>query len=151
MGSITISEDLVTLLMISSNNRTAVFAFEGIGLVIPITESMKDPHQFPRVLTGVMMGIMVLFAGAGVLSYAAYGSAIQVRLYLVSFRGLIRYTDNILSLDGRLCQSTTIRSVRECFPTSLLTRHPPFNPSTIIPRRSNYGERSLLALGQILG
>lgn len=41
---------------------------------------MKDPHQFPRVLTGVMVGVMILFAGAGVLAYAAYGSAIQVRL-----------------------------------------------------------------------
>lgn len=63
--------------------RTAVFSFEGIGLVIPITESMKDPHQFPRVLTGVMLGVMVLFAGAGVLAYAAYGSAIQVSLNLL--------------------------------------------------------------------
>jgi len=60
--------------------RTAVFAFEGIGLVIPITESMKDPHKFPKVLSGVMVGIMVLFAGAGGLSYAAYGKDIQVSL-----------------------------------------------------------------------
>lgn len=40
---------------------------------------MKDPHQFPKVLTSVMVGVMILFAGAGVLAYAAYGSAIQVR------------------------------------------------------------------------
>lgn len=59
--------------------RTAVFSFEGIGLIIPITESMKDPHRFPRVLTGVMVGVMFLFAGGGALAYAAYGSAIQVR------------------------------------------------------------------------
>lgn len=58
--------------------RTAVFSFEGIGLVIPITESMKEPHRFPRVLTGVMVGVMVLFAGGGALAYAAYGSKIQV-------------------------------------------------------------------------
>ncbi|KAL8280932.1 hypothetical protein RQP46_006611 [Phenoliferia psychrophenolica] len=61
---------------------TAVFSFEGIGLVIPITESMKDPHQFPRVLTGVMVGVMILFAGAGVLAYAAYGSAIQTVVFV---------------------------------------------------------------------
>ncbi|CED83639.1 vacuolar amino acid transporter 3 [Phaffia rhodozyma] len=53
---------------------TSVFAFEGIGLVIPITESMKEPEKFPRVLTGVMIGISILFAGFGVLSYGAYGS-----------------------------------------------------------------------------
>ncbi|KAL7424323.1 hypothetical protein Q5752_000005 [Cryptotrichosporon argae] len=56
---------------------TAVFAFEGIGLVIPITESMKEPQKFPRALSGVMAVIAVLFAGFGVLGYAAYGSDIQ--------------------------------------------------------------------------
>jgi hypothetical protein len=51
---------------------TAVFSFEGIGLVrvtpyanfvdvnhiqrqvIPITDAMREPHKFPAVLTGVM-------------------------------------------------------------------------------------------------
>lgn len=55
-----------------------MFSFEGIGLVIPITESMKDPHKFPKVLSGVMVGIMFLFAGGGALSYLAYGKDIQV-------------------------------------------------------------------------
>lgn len=56
---------------------TAVFAFEGIGLVIPITESMKQPEKFPKVLTGVMVGLTFLFAGAGALGYAAFGSDVQ--------------------------------------------------------------------------
>lgn len=56
---------------------TAVFSFEGIGLVIPVTEAMKEPTKFPKVLSGVMVGVMILFAGAGVLAYAAYGSDIQ--------------------------------------------------------------------------
>uniref|UniRef100_V5EQL7 Amino acid transporter n=2 Tax=Kalmanozyma brasiliensis (strain GHG001) TaxID=1365824 RepID=V5EQL7_KALBG len=56
---------------------TAVFTFEGIGLVIPITESMKEPEKFPRALTGVMAFVMVLFASAGALSYMAFGSEIQ--------------------------------------------------------------------------
>ncbi|WVQ66001.1 uncharacterized protein L199_004179 [Kwoniella botswanensis] len=56
---------------------TAVFAFEGIGLVIPITESMREPEKFPRLLSIVMFVVAVLFAGAGVSSYAAYGSDIQ--------------------------------------------------------------------------
>ena len=61
---------------------TAVFSFEGIGLVIPITESMADPHKFPKVLTGVMVGVMVLFAGAGALAYAAFGSSIQTVVFV---------------------------------------------------------------------
>jgi len=28
---------------------------EGIGLVIPITDAMKEPRKFPKVLTGVMI------------------------------------------------------------------------------------------------
>ncbi|KZP00585.1 hypothetical protein CALVIDRAFT_476008 [Calocera viscosa TUFC12733] len=56
---------------------TAVFSFEGIGLVIPITESMREPRKFPRVLTGVMIFLMFLFGGGGALAYAAYGKDIQ--------------------------------------------------------------------------
>lgn len=56
---------------------TAVFTFEGIGLVIPITESMKEPQKFPKVLSYVMVGITVLFASAGALGYGAFGSDIQ--------------------------------------------------------------------------
>lgn len=45
--------------------RTAVFSFEGVGLVIPITEAMKEPERFPGVLSGVMIAVAVLFGGAG--------------------------------------------------------------------------------------
>jgi proton-coupled amino acid transporter len=53
---------------------TAIFTFEGIGLIIPIQTSMKDPKKFPGVLAGVMVIITVIFVSAGALSYAAYGS-----------------------------------------------------------------------------
>ncbi|TFY78598.1 hypothetical protein EWM64_g5412 [Hericium alpestre] len=56
---------------------TAVFSFEGIGLVIPITDSMREPHKFPAVLSGVMIFLLVLFGGAGCLSYLAFGPAIK--------------------------------------------------------------------------
>lgn len=53
---------------------TAVFTFEGVGLVIPITESMKEPERFPKALAGVMLVVMVLFTSSGALSYMAFGS-----------------------------------------------------------------------------
>ncbi|KAH7106249.1 transmembrane amino acid transporter protein-domain-containing protein [Auriculariales sp. MPI-PUGE-AT-0066] len=56
---------------------TAVFSFEGIGLVIPITDAMAEPEKFPRALIGVMFFLTFLFGGAGVLSYAAFGSDVQ--------------------------------------------------------------------------
>lgn len=56
---------------------TAVFSFEGIGLVIPISDAMRDPSRFPGVLTSVMIFLTFLFGGAGALAYAAFGSEIQ--------------------------------------------------------------------------
>ena len=56
---------------------TAAFAFEGIGLVIPIQESMIRPEKFKFVLTSVMIILILVFTSIGALSYAAYGSAVK--------------------------------------------------------------------------
>ena len=61
---------------------TAIFTFEGIGLIIPIQESMKRPQKFPPVLAGVMILITVVFLSMGALSYAAYGSSTQTVVIL---------------------------------------------------------------------
>ncbi|KAI6904136.1 vacuolar amino acid transporter 3 [Hortaea werneckii] len=52
---------------------TAIFTFEGIGLIIPIQSGMKEPKKFPKVLAIVMVIISVIFISAGAFSYAAYG------------------------------------------------------------------------------
>ncbi|KAI6108016.1 amino acid transporter [Pisolithus sp. B1] len=56
---------------------TAVFSFEGVGLVIPITDAMREPHKFPRALTGVMIGTLFLFGGAGALAYLTFGKEVK--------------------------------------------------------------------------
>lgn len=76
------SEGLADVVMFNSKTfplfiGTAVFTFEGIGLIIPITESMKEPERFPPALAGVMVGVMALFATSGALSYMAFGSKVQ--------------------------------------------------------------------------
>ena len=67
-----------------------------LSQIIPITDAMREPHKFPKVLTGVMIGLIcqytspstrvlcfdartlaVLFGGAGVLAYMTFGSEIQ--------------------------------------------------------------------------
>jgi proton-coupled amino acid transporter len=53
---------------------TAIFTFEGIGLIIPIQGSMKDPAKFPKVLASVMTIVSICMISIGALSYAAYGS-----------------------------------------------------------------------------
>ncbi|EXF73675.1 transmembrane amino acid transporter [Colletotrichum fioriniae PJ7] len=61
---------------------TAIFTFEGIGLIIPIQESMKNPSKFPRVMLAVMIIISVIFIGMGAISYAAYGSKTETVVLL---------------------------------------------------------------------
>jgi len=54
---------------------TAVYSYEGIGLVIPITEAMREPHKFPRVLTITLVTVTALFITAGILGYVTFGPA----------------------------------------------------------------------------
>lgn len=61
---------------------TAIFTFEGIGLIIPIQSSMKHPAKFPRVLAIVMVVITVIFVSMGALSYAAFGSKTKTVIIL---------------------------------------------------------------------
>jgi proton-coupled amino acid transporter len=61
---------------------TAVFTYEGIGLVIPIVEGMREPEKFPRVLS-LTMGLMTaIFVSMGVLSYAAFGEEVETVVLL---------------------------------------------------------------------
>ncbi|KAF1335939.1 Amino acid/auxin permease, partial [Globisporangium splendens] len=52
---------------------TAVYSFEGIGLILPIQNEMKDPHLFPRVLALCMLLILLLFLVIGELPTIAFG------------------------------------------------------------------------------
>ncbi|KAF3481625.1 vacuolar amino acid transporter 3 [Arthroderma uncinatum] len=61
---------------------TAIFTFEGIGLIIPIQESMKRPEKFPGVLALVMVVITVVFLSMGVVGYATFGSATETVVIL---------------------------------------------------------------------
>ncbi|KAI8076783.1 transmembrane amino acid transporter protein-domain-containing protein [Halteromyces radiatus] len=61
---------------------TAVFTFEGVGLIIPITESMKDPKQFPKVLSGTMIGLAAVFLAVGSISYLTFGKNVQTVILL---------------------------------------------------------------------
>lgn len=61
---------------------TAIFTFEGVGLIIPIQESMKHPEKFPRALLLVMVIITVLFTVMGAISYAAFGSKTETVVLL---------------------------------------------------------------------
>ena len=61
---------------------TAIFTFEGIGLIVPIQESMRNPSNFPPVLAMVMVIITIIFTSSGFLGYAAFGSATKTVVLL---------------------------------------------------------------------
>lgn len=52
----------------------SIFTFEGIGLILPIQQSMKKPHQFEPLLAIVMVLITIIFTSVGALCYATFGS-----------------------------------------------------------------------------
>ncbi|KAE8672755.1 Amino acid transporter ANTL2 [Hibiscus syriacus] len=52
----------------------AVYAFEGIGMVLPIESEMKEPSKFGKILA-LSMGLISLIYGAfGALGYLAFGT-----------------------------------------------------------------------------
>lgn len=53
---------------------TAVYSFEGIGLILPIQNEMREPDRFPRVLAACMLAILVLFLLLGEIPTIAFGS-----------------------------------------------------------------------------
>lgn len=57
---------------------SAIFTFEGIGLILPIQSSMAHPEAFPRLLYMVMGIITVIFTSIGVLCYATFGDSTKV-------------------------------------------------------------------------
>jgi proton-coupled amino acid transporter len=87
-GALTIFEDGVADIKLFNSKSwtlfigTAIFTYEGIGLIIPIQESMKRPHQFRPVLAGVMVGITLVFVSIGALLYSAYGSSVETVIIL---------------------------------------------------------------------
>jgi len=52
---------------------TSVYSFEGIGLAIPIRESMLRPEDFGKVMTGSVAIVAAILASVGLSGYLAWG------------------------------------------------------------------------------
>ncbi|KAH3684670.1 hypothetical protein WICPIJ_004357 [Wickerhamomyces pijperi] len=61
---------------------TAIFTYEGVGLLIPIQEAMKEPSKFPKLLFWVMFASTVVFISAGAVGYLAFGASTETVILL---------------------------------------------------------------------
>jgi proton-coupled amino acid transporter len=59
---------------------SAIFTFEGIGLILPIQSSMKQPEHFSKLLYLIMFIITLIFASIGALCYATFGEFTQIQI-----------------------------------------------------------------------
>ena len=59
---------------------SAIFTFEGIGLILPIQSSMAQPEKFSRLLYIVMVIITIIFTSIGALCYATFGDYTWVEI-----------------------------------------------------------------------
>jgi proton-coupled amino acid transporter len=59
---------------------SAIFTFEGIGLILPIQSSMKKPEHFSKLLYFVMFLITVIFTSVGALCYATFGDDTKIQV-----------------------------------------------------------------------
>lgn len=109
---------------------TAIFTFEGVGLIIPIQESMKHPEKFAGVLGAVMIIITVLMTSIGALSYAAYGSATKtvVILNLPQDSKMVNVVQVLYSLAILLSTPLQLFPAIRILETELFTRSGKYNP-----------------------
>lgn len=109
---------------------TAIFTYEGIGLIIPIQESMKHPQQFAGVLAGVMVVITLIFLSAGALGYAAYGSATKtvVILNLPQDNKFVNVVQFLYSLAILLSTPLQLFPAIRIMENGLFTRSGKYNP-----------------------
>lgn len=62
---------------------TVIFSMEGIGVVMPVENSMKKPHHFlgcPGVLNTAMSVIVSLYAIIGFFGYVKYGETVHASI-----------------------------------------------------------------------
>ncbi|KAK6821052.1 vacuolar amino acid transporter 5 [Apiospora arundinis] len=74
---------------------SAIFTFEGIGLILPIQSSMAKPAKFEYLLGAIMLIITIIFTSVGALCYATFGEHTGIEI-------INNYPQTISLLAGRL-------------------------------------------------
>ena len=51
---------------------TWVFAFEGVGIVLPVKDTCRNPKQYRMILTLMLAFVAILLIGFGLINYMSY-------------------------------------------------------------------------------
>jgi len=60
--------------------RSVIFAFEGIGLVIPVQSSMREPQEFEKLLFIVLFIITIIFTTVKALNYVSFENSVKTEI-----------------------------------------------------------------------
>ncbi|KAI9013829.1 transmembrane amino acid transporter protein-domain-containing protein [Phycomyces nitens] len=104
---------------------TAVFAFEGVGMIVPVVEGMKRPERFPFVLNVAMAIITAFFVLTGTIGYLAFGDQTKA---------------NVVSNIPQSPLSMTVQIVYAC--AMMLSSPFMLYPAILIIDKGIFGERS---------
>lgn len=104
----------------------AIFAFEGIGLIIPIQESMVYPNNFPKVLFQVITTISFIFIFIGGIGYVTYGAKIDTVILL----NLPQTSPSVIMIQLLYASAILLSTPIQCFPAIRLIELKIFSSST---------------------
>jgi proton-coupled amino acid transporter len=75
---------------------TALFAFEGSAMVLPVSNAMRDSQKFPKVLMFAILTILILMLWVGAMNYVAFGDTVETIIFLNMPKG--RVTQVVMSM-----------------------------------------------------
>jgi solute carrier family 36 (proton-coupled amino acid transporter) len=59
---------------------SAVYSYEGIGVVLPLLEVTEKPEMYPKILLYVLLTVMILYVSFGEFCLFVYGSKLELPL-----------------------------------------------------------------------
>jgi amino acid permease len=63
----------------------SIYAFEGIGIIIPVMETCEKPEEYPKLVILVLILLTISYSFIGLSNYFTYGSTLinPVRFFLI--------------------------------------------------------------------
>ena len=111
---------------------TSIFAFEGVGMVLPVAGCMQSPGKFPTVLVSVGLVLVCLYVSFGALGAMTYGSGVHSTV-LMDISKSDPHSPVPMLLQIGWCLSIIVTFPLQLYPASgVLERFLPNAPSKLV-------------------